>query len=72
MLLTSASGYAMLVSGVAKRTLRLEVRGRCRRCGRLRGLHLPLTGSGTSRTFCLHAASHAAPDFTSVETSPCS
>lgn len=36
MLVTSVSGYTMLASGIAKRTLRLGVRGRCRSCGRLR------------------------------------
>ena len=36
MLITSASGYTMLAGGLAKRKLRLGVRGRCRRCGRLR------------------------------------
>jgi hypothetical protein len=38
MLVTSAAGYAMLFTGVAKRKLRLGVRGRCRRCGRLRAV----------------------------------
>jgi hypothetical protein len=36
MLVTSLSGYAMVAAGLAKRKLRLGVRGRCRRCGRLR------------------------------------
>jgi hypothetical protein len=35
MLVTSVSGYTMLASGLAKRTLHLG-RGRCRSCGRLR------------------------------------
>ena len=35
-LVTCASGYAMLFSGLAKRRLRIGTRGRCRSCGRLR------------------------------------
>jgi hypothetical protein len=35
-LASCASGYTMLASGVAKRTLRLGARGRCPQCGRLR------------------------------------
>jgi hypothetical protein len=38
MLVTCASGYTMLFGGLAKRTLRLGVRGRCRHCGRLRAV----------------------------------
>ena len=34
--ITCASGYTMLFSGLAKRRLRLGARGRCPRCGRLR------------------------------------
>ena len=37
-LVTSASGYTMLVSGFAKNRLRLGTRGRCPRCGRLRAV----------------------------------
>jgi len=37
-LITSAGGYTMVFSGLAKRTLRLIPRGRCRRCGRLRAV----------------------------------
>ncbi|HZD88019.1 MAG TPA: hypothetical protein VE088_08445 [Gaiellaceae bacterium] len=36
MLVTSVSGYWMLYSGLAKRMLRLGLRGRCASCGRLR------------------------------------
>jgi hypothetical protein len=36
MLVTSVCGYTMIASGLAKRTLRLGVRGRCPDCGRLR------------------------------------
>jgi hypothetical protein len=38
MLVTCASGYTMLASGLAKRTLRLGTRGRCPGCGRLRAV----------------------------------
>ena len=37
-LVTCASGYTMLVSGLSKRRLRLGTRGRCPRCGRLRAV----------------------------------
>lgn len=35
-LITCASGYTMMFTGLAKRRIRLGVRGRCRKCGRLR------------------------------------
>ena len=38
MLVTCASGYGMLYSGLAKRKLRLGLRGRCRHCGRVRDM----------------------------------
>lgn len=35
-LVSSASGYVMLWSGIAKKRLALGGRGRCRSCGRIR------------------------------------
>jgi hypothetical protein len=38
LLVTSFGGYAMIYSGLAKRMLRIGLRGRCRKCGRARAV----------------------------------